>query len=444
MTIAKKIMLGYGVLLFIFFTHLIYSLSSLKEMDRINGFITKVDTPTTENAERLVENLIGQELYARRLGILKDDNSFKLLQLKTNEFDQLMTRIKSIESPLGSAQELVSEGAVFRQVLSESYGSMASANTLSEEQKKGFEEHLNEVLELSRRLAAQARHDQNAKTEKSASIGHRAYLEILVVGTGSVLLALGITLLFARYVSRAVGHLKRSTRLISESNFKEVSVFDSYDEFGEVSRSIADMAEKIERLEENLINSNPLSLLPGGLAVEDHIGSRLASGRLTAVCIIDLDNFKAFNDKYGYAKGNDVIQATAAIISTAAKERGGCDDFVGHIGGDDFVVVTAPDRYEGICKMIIEQFDDQIPMFYDPVDRSRGSIISMNRQGVPVVFPLMTVSIAVATDQQGSITNPQVLSRLAAELKEYAKSMTGSVYVVDQRQHPEGEDSWQN
>jgi hypothetical protein len=94
--------------------------------------------------------------------------------------------------------------------------------------------------------------------------------------------------------------------------------------------------------------------------------------------------------------------------------------------------------------MIIEQFDDQIPMFYDPVDRSRGSIISMNRQGVPVVFPLMTVSIAVATDQQGSITNPQVLSRLAAELKEYAKSMTGSVYVVDQRQHPEGEDSWQN
>jgi diguanylate cyclase (GGDEF)-like protein len=435
MNIAKKIMLGYGALLLVVFMHLIHSLSSLEEMNRINGSITKVNAPTIESAERLAENLLGQDLYARKLGILKDSASFKLLQLKITEFDQLIEQIRSFNSPLASVKELAEKGAAFRDKIAESYGSMESAFALSKEQKKEFEKRLQEVVDLSSRVAVQVRLDQNVKTDLSTNIGRRAYRGLLVVGCGSVLLAVGITLLFARYISRSVEHLKLSTRLVSESKFEEVSSLQTNDEFGEVSRSIAEMAKQIEHLEKIHITSNPLSLLPGGLAIDDNIGNRLASGLLTAVCILDLDNFKVFNDKYGYAKGNEVIQATAAIITAAVKEKGVCEDFVGHIGGDDFIVVTEPKRYEDICKTIIKRFDEQIPMHYDSADRLQGAIVGKNRQGVEVVFPLMTISIAVATDQEGSISNPQVLSRRAAELKEYAKSMSGSVYVVDHRQY---------
>lgn len=434
-------MLGYGVLLLVVFMHIAYSLSSLKEMDRINASITKVNTPTIESAERLAENLLGQDLYARRLCILKDSDSFKLLQLKITEFDQLIEQIRSIESSLALVTELTAKGAAFREEFAGLYGSIESACALSNEQRIGVEQNLRQVVDLAGRVAAEARHDQKMKTELSTRIGLRAFRELLLVGTGAVLLAVGITLLFARYITRSVAHLKLATRLVAESKFKEVPSLETNDEFGEVSRSIADMAKKIERLEKIHITSNPLSLLPGGLAIDDNIGKRLASGRPTAVCIIDLDNFKVFNDKYGYAKGNEAIQAAAAIISAAVREKGAGDDFVGHIGGDDFIVVTDPERYEAVCKTIIQRFDEQIPMFYDPADRLKGAIVGKNRQGVEVVFPLMTISIAVATDQEGAIRNPQVLSRRAAELKEYAKSMAGSVYVVDQRQYNAGEEA---
>jgi diguanylate cyclase (GGDEF)-like protein len=151
-----------------------------------------------------------------------------------------------------------------------------------------------------------------------------------------------------------------------------------------------------------------------------------------------LDNFKVFNDRYGYARGNEVIQATAMIITAAVKESGATDDFIGHIGGDDFIVVTSPERYEDICKAVIRSFDDRILSFYDEKDTQRGAIVGVNRQGAEVVFPLMTISIAVVTDQGGSIKEPHILSRRAAELKEHAKSMSGSVYAVDKRRFSEG------
>jgi GGDEF domain-containing protein len=441
MNIAKKIMLGYGALLVVVFMHLIYSLSSLEQMDRINEAITRVNNPIIEGADRLAETLLGQDLYAHRLAILKDKDSFELLQFKIKDFDQLVDEIGSINSPFAAVKELVAKGTAFRAVLDRSYGSMESALALSPEQKHSIEKELEEVIDVSRRVSFEVRHDQNVKSELSSKIGHSAYRVLLVVGVGSVFVAVGITLLFARSISRAVGQLKLSTRQISESKFNEVRYLESGDEFGEVSRSIAEMARKIEHLEKLYIATNPLSLLPGGLAIDDTIGLRLDSGRSTAVCVIDLDNFKVFNDRYGYAKGNEVIQATAAIITSAVKERGAADDFIGHIGGDDFLVVTEPERYEEICKTIIKRFDEQIPLLYDSEDRQRGAIVGKNRQGAEVVYPLMTISIAVVTDRDGSIKKPHILSKRAAELKEYVKSLAGSVYVVDKRQYSSEEDA---
>lgn len=442
MTIAKRIMLGYGVLLIVVFFHLLYSLSSLKEMGRINHVIMKLNTPTIDTAERLVDNLLGQELYARRLGILKDRESFTLLQQKIAEFDQLIREIASIGNPFVLITELVTGAKTYRKALaSGAYGSFVSAQRMSGNLDEDLAKQLQGLVDLCSTIAIQVRIDQNAKSRTSETIGRRAYQGLLIVGIGSVLLVVGITVLFARYISRSVKQLKRSTELVSESKFSALPSIENKDEFGEVSRSIFDMAKKIERLEKLHIACNPLSLLPGGLAIDETISFRLASGKSTAVCIMDLDNFKAFNDRYGYARGNDAIRAAAGIIQSAVGEKGKEDDFVGHIGGDDFIVVTRADRYKEICETIIARFDERIPLLYDAEDRANGVIIGNNRQGVEVVFPLMTISIAVATDQEGTAKDPQELSRRAAELKEHAKSQPGSVFIVDQRRFAKGEDA---
>jgi len=305
---------------------------------------------------------------------------------------------------------------------------------LSEKRKK--------LIALAESVRTEVYADQNRKIQLSSAIGARAYWVLLVLGAGAVTIAILITYLFARSISRSVGLLKLSTRQISEGRFSEVRTINSRDEFGDVSRSIADMAIKIEHLEELYLATNPLTMLPGGLAIEDTLKTRLDTGVHTALCFIDLDNFKVFNDRYGYARGNEVIQATALIIREAVTDLGNKDDFIGHIGGDDFVVVTSPQKYEGICKSIVDGFDKKILQLYDREDRDRGEIIGKNRQGAEIVFPLMTISIGVVTDQNGSVREPLIMSRRAAELKEHAKSITGSVFVVDKRRYNEEENAY--
>jgi GGDEF domain-containing protein len=151
-----------------------------------------------------------------------------------------------------------------------------------------------------------------------------------------------------------------------------------------------------------------------------------------------MDNFKAFNDRYGYAHGSEVIKETARIIENAVKNKGFSDDFVGHVGGDDFVVITTPEYMREICSEVISEFDRRIPGFYDQQDRENGFILGNNRLGEEMRFPLMTISIAIVTNVQRRLSSPLEVSEIAAELKEYAKTIAASVYVVDKRKSAVG------
>jgi GGDEF domain-containing protein len=160
---------------------------------------------------------------------------------------------------------------------------------------------------------------------------------------------------------------------------------------------------------------------------------RIAAKASIAFCLMDIDNFKAFNDHYGYARGNDVIQATASMISEAVAKYGTEEDFIGHIGGDDYVLITTPDLYPRICQAVIDTFDKTIPGFYDEEDRQRGHIVGENRQGQEVKFPLASLSIAVATNVKRKFKNHFEYGEVAAEMKEHAKTISGSTFMVDQR-----------
>jgi diguanylate cyclase (GGDEF)-like protein len=181
------------------------------------------------------------------------------------------------------------------------------------------------------------------------------------------------------------------------------------------------------------LEANPLTRLPGNVSIINELQDRLSQTALFAVCYIDLDKFKAYNDKYGFEHGDEVIRETARILIRVVREVGHLNDFIGHIGGDDFVIVTAPDAVDSICKKIIADFEAASPSFYNEADRSAGYISALDRKGVQQKVPLLSVSIGVVTNEFRKIEHVAQVGEIGAELKALAKSLERSNYVKDKR-----------
>jgi len=179
--------------------------------------------------------------------------------------------------------------------------------------------------------------------------------------------------------------------------------------------------------------ANPLTGLRGNLDIEREINYRIASGKVFAVIYADIDNFKPYNDVYGFVKGDSAIKMTADIIVEQVKKYGSLDDFVGHIGGDDFVLITVPEKADVLCQHIIDIFDSKIGSLYSQEDLERGYISTLNRQGAQVKYTLITISLAVVTNENMVFYSHIQVAEIAAELKKKAKAITGSVYVKNLR-----------
>jgi diguanylate cyclase (GGDEF)-like protein len=191
--------------------------------------------------------------------------------------------------------------------------------------------------------------------------------------------------------------------------------------------------ETVIRRTEEQSNANPLTKLPGNVAIDREVSRRLETHERFSVCYCDIDNFKAYNDRYGYESGDQIILHTARIIVDAVAAFGRAEDFVGHIGGDDFVFLTLPIFQENVCKEIIARFDETVPNFYHEEDRERGYIEVENRQGKLDTFPLMTISVAAVNNVGKEFENAHVISERATEIKKYLKQLEGSNYLSDRR-----------
>lgn len=178
---------------------------------------------------------------------------------------------------------------------------------------------------------------------------------------------------------------------------------------------------------------NPLTGLPGNTLIAEEVRHRLRQGLPFALLYIDLDHFKSFNDTYGFARGDQVIRLLANLLLSIAHSCNGHAIFVGHVGGDDFTVITDPALVEGFCRTLIAEFDRQVRELYDPEDLQRGYLRGVDRHGVPRRFPIMTLSIGVATTLYRSFTDYVEMSRVATEMKQYAKQMSGSSFAIDER-----------
>lgn len=181
------------------------------------------------------------------------------------------------------------------------------------------------------------------------------------------------------------------------------------------------------------LEANPLTRLPGNVSIQQELQDRLEDRRPFAVLYLDLDKFKAFNDHYGFERGDEAIRKTAEVILGVIKGAGNPDDFIGHIGGDDFVAVTTPERAETLAGQIVERFDAMSPMLYDEEDRRRGGIVSKDRQGREQRLGMLTISIAIVSSEGRRLAHVAEIGELGAELKSYAKTFERSIYVKERR-----------
>jgi diguanylate cyclase (GGDEF)-like protein len=185
--------------------------------------------------------------------------------------------------------------------------------------------------------------------------------------------------------------------------------------------------ESVVRRKGNDATPSPTTQLPGSGAIEKEVARRLRERRPFAFCYLDLDNLKAYNDYYGFAKADGVIKQTGDLMREIFAQHGAKGDFLGHIAGDDFVFIASPETVDAICNRAIESFDRLIPLYYDKADRERGYIEAEDRFGQRRHFPVMSVSV-VAVLCDGVSTHSE-LARAAAELKKKAKATPGSVYL---------------
>jgi GGDEF domain-containing protein len=259
--------------------------------------------------------------------------------------------------------------------------------------------------------------------------GVRASTMTMTLSAIGLIIGLAVALLITYNISRPLNELKKATEHIAEGKFEYNLNINRPDEIGSLADAFSFMMERLKVLESLLLDASPLTRLPGNMAIEMEIQKRLLEKKPFSLCHVDLDNFKPFADKYGYAWGSEVIKEVAHILTENVHTTNLNGDFVGHVGGDDFIVITGSERAEQVCKKIVEEFDRRSMRFYSEKDRQKGFIIGKDRQGKQQNFPLVTMTIAVVTDDGSKFQGPLDMAKKAAELKEYAKTLPGSNYV---------------
>jgi GGDEF domain-containing protein len=435
LTIARKLLLGFlscGILTILI---ALIALFNLQRLNEINNRIIKRDIPLAETANEAIDTLLAQELYGRRSLILKSSEMEALFWKRSDEFEMFHRQIGNLpdvsDLPLDQLTILHREYNRLYQTGFEKRGDFSSS--AFQDHDRLIRRKQEELFELLKGISRDARLDQSEKSLKTMSIGHSAFWNISGLSIVGLLLGILIALVITRNISRSIKQLESSTREISEGKFDQLPKVRNQDELGDLSQAFQRMAQRLKSLEETHLDANPLTYLPGSITIENVLNKRLKKETPTAFCQLDLSNFKAFNDRYGYARGNEVLQVTANIVTEVVKTEGNEGDFVGHIGGDDFVVITSPERYEKICRAVIDSFDKRASDFYDLEDRQRGCIHGETRQGQKVSFPIMTMAISVVTNQYCPLQNHVQVGEIAAEVKSYAKSFPHSTFAVDHR-----------
>lgn len=263
----------------------------------------------------------------------------------------------------------------------------------------------------------------------------------LLVAVGVILGIVPLSLLLIRAIVGPIRILNRATKEVASGNLNLKVSVPTEDELGELAQTFNEMTVALNWMKHRAENTNPLTKLPGNNVIHEAIEKRVKAEIPFVAIYADLDNFKAFNDKYGIAAGDQIIQLTATLLKEAVK-LGSPSDFLGHQGGDDFVLLTTPDKADEVTSYARTEFDKRIKDLYPDEDRQRGFILSHDREGNVKQFPLMTMSLAGVSNVHQKISSYAEVTNIWTEVKMKAKSLSRSAgrssFHLDQRSARQG------
>jgi diguanylate cyclase (GGDEF)-like protein len=435
LTIYRKLLLSYLAMAFLTVLASAYAIFSLQQLNELAYRIINEDFAIVEQSKRLLDTLISGESAEKRYLILRDPTLEEIYWSRSRDFSKILGQMQKSGFPiLGDTISRVSllqgqNDALFSREVSLVRGNRSEeARVLSEGEGNRV---VDEMADLIRAVQKRAEGNIDARMEQIKIRGLRASRLTVILSMVSLVVGVLLLLLVTYNISRPLRRLEKATAMIAEGKFDYDLRLNRDDEIGSLANAFDVMSQRLKVLEERNLDASPLTGLPGNLAIERELGRRLQAKKTVSLCHVDLDNFKPFADQYGYAWGSEVIKEVALLLTDEMKAAGTQHDFVGHIGGDDFVIISEPPRDQEICRRIVDRFDGRIRKFYTEKDRERGFFNGKDRKGVAQKFPLISVTIAIVTDDGARFQNPLAMAETAAKLKEYAKPLPGSNFVTE-------------
>lgn len=427
MTLIQKLAASCVAIAIFSMAATLFATTGLFSLNRIVKDIAGNDFATINSINRLLDSINAQEKYAAKYSILKSPEFLDLFQRRETEFLDTFKQMGNTVSPMRLAP-VSGSYVIFR----------ASADTLLQNKTTDLQS-LKNSAEQVRNAIDKLYNDQKALlSDKLESANNKQNLTVrwsfLISFTG-FFLALVVITVFIYTTSSSMRKLKRATFRIAEGDFDYDPQIPAGDEFGDLAHDFTRMAAKLKVLEQMCLDASPLTRLPGNIAIEKVLDRKLQEDEPFAVCYADLDNFKAYNDRYGYIKGSEVIKMTGEIIYDAVKHNSNEDAFVGHVGGDDFVMVVPAGDAGPVCTSVIDMFTEKVREHYNEEDLAKGAIEGADRYGVHRIFPIMTISIAVLTCRKGEYDSAVKIAKAAVQIKEYVKETPGSNYLINRRRN---------
>jgi diguanylate cyclase (GGDEF)-like protein len=433
-TITKKVVIGFLVIVLFSVCAVGYALTSMHQQTQRIEHLVNVEFRTFELVRDVQQNLLAQENIEKQLLILRDPALSQLRLNRSEEYTHLALEL-TLTSKVLQMDTMVKLIEQYRQS-----DDQLSALFYADDWEQA-QQFSNEVMVPLRdqilSYLADYRQQQQQRinrglAELSERTGHAYQMTALLTLIG-ICLSAPVSLTVIVSIHRSVKSLKMATRKISAGSFDHRPELPGDDEFSQLASDFQQMGEKLRELDQLRLDANPLTQLPGNRAIDREIDRRISENEPFAHLYIDLDNFKAYSDRYGYNSGSDVLARVGELIKNVVLTEGTSDDLVGHIGGDDYVVVAPIQRSEKIAAAIVAEFDRVVPTFYDEEDQKAGSFSGKDRFGIERTFTLMTISIAIIWSTNQEYPSRLAISQECARLKEYLKIQHGSNYMISQK-----------
>ena len=301
LNIARKLMLGFSSLLALLVIISVYALMNLNRLNGLNTSILQADLPVINASEKMVDAIFAEERYGRRYLVLGTPDMMDLFVTKKKEFEGLLEQVRStpggkhlpMDKIAGLHQEYVDI------LLVQSSSAKISNGSIPKSLDDRIKTQQEKIIAVINKMSSDALVAQNVKTSKTATIGRIAFKASAVLCALGFFLSLAAAWIITRNISGAIKKLTLATGLISQGQFDHRPDIRNKDELGDLAKAFVTMAGRLKRLEEMYLDTSPLTRLPGGVAIESVMNKRIAAKAPIAFCLMDIDNFKAYNDHYG-------------------------------------------------------------------------------------------------------------------------------------------------